>query len=124
MTQSQPDPESVRRHHEDASVRARLIVIAVIGLFLVLFLSLLIVEGVDTFLSRNQHGVVSPSPEAVAPAHGAPLEPDQQQRKQAYLAEQQQLLKTYGWVDRRQDIARIPIDEAMRIYVERQEAAE
>lgn len=117
MTQSQPGPESVRQQHEGASVRARLIVISTVGFFLVVFLSLFIVEGVDRFLGRQQARVVVPARESPPPERGAPLEPDQRRRKEAYLAEEQQLLNTYGWVDRQQEIARIPIEEAMRIYV-------
>ena len=32
----------------------------------------------------------------------------------AYMAKQRELLDSYGWVDRAQGIARIPIEEAMR----------
>jgi hypothetical protein len=122
MTPSQPSPESIRQHHEGASVRARLIVIAVIGFFLVVFLSLFIVRGVDRLLGRHQTGAVVPARQSPAPERGAALEPDQRQRKQAYMAEQQQLLNTYGWVDRQQGIAHIPIEDAMRIYVKEHEA--
>jgi hypothetical protein len=34
-------------------------------------------------------------------------------------ARQELLLNGYGWVDREKGVARIPIDEAMRIVVER-----
>lgn len=43
--------------------------------------------------------------------------PEQEMR--AYEASQQERLTTYGWVDEAQGIAHIPIDEAMRLTLER-----
>lgn len=37
----------------------------------------------------------------------------------ALHAEQERLLGSYGWVDRQAGVVRIPIDEAMRLFVER-----
>lgn len=38
---------------------------------------------------------------------------------QAYLQSQQNLLTTYGWVDRQSGIARLPIDRAMELLLQR-----
>jgi hypothetical protein len=37
----------------------------------------------------------------------------------SYWQSQQNLLNTYGWIDRQNDIVRIPIDRAMEILLER-----
>ena len=96
---------------------------AVIGLTVLIIASLLIVSGLDTFLSGDRARVV-PSEVSTPSERGTPLEPDQGEQKQRYLAEQQELLSSYGWVDRQLGIARIPIEDAMQLYVIREEAAE
>lgn len=50
---------------------------------------------------------------------GAMLESAPQRDYAGYLAEKQRLLNTYQWVDEQAGTARIPIDQAMRLMVER-----
>jgi len=38
-----------------------------------------------------------------------------------YFAEKERMLKEYGWVDRRNGIARIPLDEALRLQAARED---
>lgn len=45
------------------------------------------------------------------------LQPLGAEAKRAYLAEQEHLLTTYGWVDRKAGYVRIPIARAMRLMV-------
>lgn len=35
--------------------------------------------------------------------------------------QEEEMLSTYGWIDRNQGTARIPIDRAMKLFLERQE---
>ena len=47
------------------------------------------------------------------------LQNDPQQEFRDLRAKQESLLKGYGWVNQAAGVARIPIDEAMRMVVER-----
>jgi hypothetical protein len=38
---------------------------------------------------------------------------------QSYFQSQQNLLNTYGWIDRQNGIVRLPIDRAMELLLER-----
>jgi hypothetical protein len=42
-------------------------------------------------------------------------------RRDTYFAEKQQLLHSWAWVDRRAGIARIPVEQAMRLLSERRQ---
>jgi hypothetical protein len=59
-------------------------------------------------------------PAANTPPHAfagqAPLlQPAPQPERAAYFAEKRRATGTYGWVDRQAGIARIPLDEAMKL---------
>jgi hypothetical protein len=68
---------------------------------------------------------LAPSPQPFAAGTGLPgsgavmLETDPDSARTAYEADQKRLLTTYGWVDRKAGIARIPIDTAMSIVAAR-----
>jgi hypothetical protein len=47
------------------------------------------------------------------------LQPAPQPDRAAYFAEKHRLLDSYGWVDRQAGIARIPLDEAMKLVAAR-----
>lgn len=51
------------------------------------------------------------------------LETAPQPKRSAYAAEKQQLIESYGWVDRKAGIAHIPVEQAMRLMAERAAAA-
>ncbi|REJ88174.1 MAG: hypothetical protein DWQ34_22865 [Planctomycetota bacterium] len=124
MTGLEPRKETIDQGHEGVSLRPRHVIIATTGLVVIIVASLFIVAGLDRFLSADRPAAAPLEREPGAPPRGTPLEPNQKQRKLEYLAEQQELLHGYGWVDREQGVARIPIDEAMRLYVEQNEVAE
>jgi hypothetical protein len=59
--------------------------------------------------------------EAIPPSPPEPrLQVNPQDDFQEYLRQQQEILKTYGWVSRAQDQIHIPIERAMEIVVERE----
>ena len=63
-------------------------------------------------------------PAANTPPHSfqAPtplLQPAPQPDRAAYFAEKRRLLDSYGWVDRQAGIARIPLDDAMKLLAAR-----
>ena len=47
------------------------------------------------------------------------LQPAPQPDRAAYFAEKRRLLDSYGWVDRQAGIARIPLDDAMKLLAAR-----
>ena len=47
------------------------------------------------------------------------LDPHQRQTRLKYEQEQQKLLSSYGWVEPEREIAHIPIERAMSLYIER-----
>ena len=59
----------------------------------------------------------------VADVRQSPPEPRLQQHPardyQKYLRQQQDVLNSYGWIDKQQKISRIPIDRAMNLLLER-----
>jgi hypothetical protein len=59
-----------------------------------------------------------PLPTATPPLQRTPVHD-----YQAFRASQEQELASYGWVDREQQIVRIPIDRAMQMLLERGEPA-
>ena len=61
-------------------------------------------------LAAGQHEQLPPSPR---------LQNNPQQDMRELRARQEAVLKGYGWINREGGVARIPIEEAMRIIVER-----
>lgn len=56
----------------------------------------------------------------ILPAIASPvLQSAPQQERAQYFAEKQRLLESWEWVDRQHGIARIPVEEAMRIMAAR-----
>jgi hypothetical protein len=51
------------------------------------------------------------------------LQPAPQPDRGAYFADKRRLLDSYGWVDRQAGVARIPLDEAMKLLAARGVAA-
>lgn len=60
-------------------------------------------------------GPNAPGTRAAAPA----LEAAPQPARTAYEADKQRLVNSYGWVDRDAGVARIPVEQAMRLTAER-----
>lgn len=73
--------------------------------------------------AREARGEPMPSTLAPRPSPQLPPEPRLQQDPLADLrqmrAEEESLLSGYGWVDRKAGIARIPVDRAMELVVQR-----
>lgn len=87
-----------------------------------------IVGGIVCALGAAALMLRTQGPAANTPPHAfdgsAPqLQPAPQPDRVAYLAEKRRLLASYGWVDRRAGIARIPLDDAMALLAARGGAA-
>jgi hypothetical protein len=77
------------------------------------------------------YGVLRPPPGYSGPDRTAgmrvaapSLEPAPQPSRARYDAEKARLVEGYGWVDRQAGIARIPVEQAMRIMAERAQAGQ
>ncbi|MFL6635669.1 MAG: hypothetical protein ACJ8HJ_25500 [Massilia sp.] len=80
----------------------------------------IIVGGIVCALGVSALVLVEQGPAANTPPHAfagqAPqLQPAPQPDRAAYLEEKRRVTDTYGWVDREAGIARIPVDEAMKL---------
>jgi hypothetical protein len=88
-------------------------VIVVGGLMWVLF----------RYLSQREAAVAPVYPLAVSQAPRLPPEPRLQTNPRGDLAElqgsEEEALKAYGWVDKNAGVVRIPIEEAMKIVIQK-----
>ena len=70
--------------------------------------------GVSALMLREQAPATNTPPHAFSGT--APLlQPAPQPDRAAYFDEKRRAMQTYGWVDREAGIARIPLDEAMKL---------
>lgn len=119
----QPDPFEAPPHsgHETSDVSIRGVAIFALGLALLVIFSLMAVYGLLTLLSERRVGAdIAPSPLAT---RKIPPEPRLQVNPAVDLKEmraaENEILSSYGWVDRESGIVRIPIDRAKKLLVEK-----
>ena len=106
--------------HETRDANIRSLTILLVGLFLLLLLSLLAMGWMFWYLAGREE--TSRAPRAAAerdrpPAPRLQVDPatDLENLRKAEAA----VLNSYGWVDRKAGIVRIPIDRAMEVRAER-----
>ena len=111
-------------HHEGADVNVRGIFAFCVGLFVLG----LVVHGIvlllfQYFSVREAVRVPSVYPLAAGQETRLPPEPRLQTNPRADLetlrAQEEEVLRTYGWVDKTAGVVRIPIDEAMKLTLSR-----
>jgi hypothetical protein len=101
-----------REGHELRDLRARAAAWAALSLGLTLVLSHLGLSYAFRKLTRA-------TPEPVASSPPAPrLQARPREDLQNYLKKERARLESYGWVDRRADVARIPIERAMELVAQ------
>jgi hypothetical protein len=116
------DPESLARHYEQQDVDIRGIVrfgiaVAVAAVVAGTVLAVVLrIWATQPLPVRFQVAPAAVTPPAV-PGPGLDAAPEN--NLQSYLARENQRLYGYGWVDREAGTVHIPIDEAMRMLVER-----
>ena len=114
------NPEIV---HEGSDVNVGAILgygAVLIGAAVIMFVFLWWLQGVYQY--QTQRAQMQAYPLAAGQQELPPmprLQEHPQQDMRELRAKQQALLKGYGWVNRDAGVARIPIEEAMRIVVER-----
>lgn len=82
----------------------------------------LVLWGFYAFMEKWQGSGVRPAPYTISkpPAIPAPkLQPDPVADNSRVQFTEQQVLSTYGWVDQKAGVTRIPIDHAMDLLVQR-----
>lgn len=103
--------------YEASDVSARLILLTGIGLFAGAALSILIAFGILHAVEPG--GQVTSTPFTVQPRGGPRLEVSPSADRALLQADAQSRLEGYGWNDRSNQTAHIPIDRAMAILAAR-----
>ena len=111
-------------HHEHSDVNIRAILAFGAGLVVVAaVISVLVWLLFGYFEAREARQAQPEYPLAVTQSPRLPPEPRLQTNPREDLSElraaEAELLTTYGWVDRNAGVVRIPIDEAMRLAIQR-----
>ena len=103
--------------HAGATVRAGLTILGV------MFLTALVLVPMYRFLGRRERAEQKPAATVLKPDAVAPSFPRLVASEPAVLAEfraqEDAFLAGWGWVEKDKGIARMPIDEAMKIVAER-----
>lgn len=115
------NPEVV---HEESDVNVRAILSFGAGLFVVTAIVMVFLWWLQGFYaSRTARAQTIVYPMAAGQQDQLPPEPrlqdDPQRAMRELRARQESVLTGYGWVNKEAGVARIPIDEAMRMVVER-----
>jgi hypothetical protein len=111
-------------HHETSDVNVGGIFRFAFGLFLTgVAIHVLVWRLLLVFAAREPRPVMPEFPLAAEQENRLPPEPRLQTNPRQDLRDlrstEEAVLTGYGWVDRKAGIARIPIDEAMKLTVER-----
>ena len=111
-------------HHETTDVDFRGILAFGVGLIVVGILTAFVVWVLFKYFdAREARRVVPEYPLAATQEKREPPEPRLQTNPREDMEElrrqEDQILNSYGWVDKNAGVARIPIEEAMKIVVQR-----
>jgi len=116
--------ESAAVHHETSDVNIRAILGFGLGLIVVVALLQFVVWVMFKYFDSRESAKVSAEyPRAVSQGDRVPPEPRLQinprEDLQDLRAAEDAILNGYGWVDKNAGIVRIPIDEAMKLTLQR-----
>jgi hypothetical protein len=93
------------------------------GLIVLILVVMFIVLGIMKIFEGDKPTTGEPPLPATAEKHVVPPEPRLQEKPEIdyarWFTQQDSLLRTYGWVDEHQGIARIPIDTAIAVIAAR-----
>jgi len=129
MTESTTNPksepvaeESRRLGHEPNSLNMTFFWSVLGGLGVLLLISMILMGTFFDFLASRRQPVeeLPPSLSGDRPVPVEPrLNPNQKTEMQQIRAAENKVLSTYGWLDKERGVARIPIERAMTLLVER-----
>ena len=119
-----PDQNNVEVVHEESDVNVSAILRYGLGLFLVAAVAHLFLWWLlGVYEHQNERAQTQVYPMAASQRDRLPPQPrfqqDPQQELQDLRARQKALLEGYGWANKEAGVVRIPIEEAMRLVVER-----
>jgi len=119
-----PDPDNVEVVHAESDVNVGAIIRFGTGLFVVaLVVHVFLWWLFGVYQRQNQRAQTQAYPMAAGQQNRLPPSPRFQENPQQELrelrAKQKALLEGYGWVNKEAGIARIPIEEAMKIVIQR-----
>ena len=111
-------------HHETSDIDLRGVLGFGLGLIVIAAVVHLLIFGLFKYFEGREAGRVTPEyPLAAGQGSRLPPEPRLQTNPREDLrelrAKEDELLGSYGWVDKNAGVVRIPIDEAMRLTLER-----
>ena len=121
---SPPNPDNPEVAHEGSDVNVRAILGFAAGLIVAAALIHFIVWLLFLYLSGTETTRDTPDfPLAAGQATRVPPEPRLQatprEDLRALRAREEEILRSYGWVDKTAGVVRIPIDEAMKLTLQR-----
>ena len=109
--------------HETSDANIRVVVKFAVGLFISIVASLVIVWVTFNYFVKRQGLGPPASPfedTRKLPPPGTPvLQAAPSQEFKDYRAQQQEMLGTYGWVDQKAGVVRLPVDRSMDLLVQR-----
>ncbi len=115
--------ENSNRGHETTDASTRAVVAFAVGLFVFIVAAMILVWVTFTYFVRHQPLGPPASPfenTRKLPPPGTPvLQTSPRRDFKDFRQHEDELLKTYGWADRRAGVVRLPIDRAMDLLVER-----
>jgi hypothetical protein len=116
--------DNVEVVHEESDVNVSAIIRYGIGLLVIAaFLHLFLWWLQGTYSRQNERAQTQVYPLAAGQQDRLPPSPrfqeNPQQELQDLLAKQKALLEGYGWINKDEGVARIPIEDAMKMVVER-----
>ncbi len=111
-----------QKNYEESDAQFRGIFWSGIGLFAVIGFSFLIIIGLFNFLENWQgksSKPVSPLAESQQPPAGPRLQVDPESELIQFKVIEDSLINTYGWIQKEAGVVRIPVDEAMKLMLQR-----
>ena len=119
-----PDADNVEVVHEESDVNVAAILRYGLGLFAVaVVVHIFLWWLLGAYERQNERAQTQVFPMAAGQQNRLPptprLQENPQQELQQLREKQKALLEGYGWVNKEAGIARIPIEEAMKLVVER-----
>jgi len=123
MDERQASTGNSSRRHETTDADVGAIVKFAIGLFVTLVVTLVGVNALFNYFAAHQGLGPPASPfdnaRPLPPPNLPRLQVAPQQDLDQYRKQQEELLQSYGWVDPKEGIVRIPIDRAMNLLIQR-----
>lgn len=115
--------ENSKRGHETRDANTRAVVTFAVGLFLLIAAAMVLVWVTFNYFVHHQGLGPPASPfenTRKLPPPGVPaLESSPRRDFKDFREQEEELLKTYGWVDRKSGVVRLPIDRAMDLLIQR-----